>query len=107
MKKENIILLVVTVILVGIFIYSLFFSTPKYTVTFDTDGGTKIESVEVKKYDTVSKPEDPTKESYTFKGWTVDGAEYKFDTGITKDTKITANWEEIVTTTTKKAKKHR
>ena len=45
MKKENIILLVVTVILVGIFIYSLFFSTPKYTVTFDTDGGTKIESV--------------------------------------------------------------
>lgn len=106
MKKENIILLVVSVILVGIFIYSLFFSTPKYIVSFDTDGGTKIENVEVKKYDTVTKPEDPTKEGFTFKGWTLDGEEFNFDNGITKDTKLTASWEEIITTT-KKAKKKR
>ena len=49
MKKENIVLLVVSVVLVVIFVYSLFFSTPTYTVTFDTDGGSKVAEVRVKR----------------------------------------------------------
>jgi len=94
MKKENIALIVVSIVLVGIFVYSLFFSTPTYTVTFNTDGGSKVESVRVKRNNKVNKPVDPTKEGYKFVYWMVNDSEYNFEEPITSDTTITAKWEE-------------
>ena len=41
----------------------------KFTVTFDTDGGSEVASVEVVEGDKVTKPVDPTKEGFTFEGW--------------------------------------
>jgi len=41
----------------------------QYTITFDTDGGSKIDSVKVAFGTAVKAPADPTKEGYTFKGW--------------------------------------
>ena len=40
-----------------------------YTITFDTDGGSDIESITAEVNATIDAPEDPTKEGYTFAGW--------------------------------------
>lgn len=100
--KGNKVIWIVSVVLVVIFIYSLFFSTPTYKVTFNTNGGNSIESVKIKKNGQVTKPEDPTKEGYTFKEWQVDGSVYDFSKKVTSNITITAVWEEKPTTTTKK-----
>ena len=41
----------------------------QYTVTFDTDGGSKIDPITQDYGTTIAKPTDPTKEGYTFAGW--------------------------------------
>ena len=52
----------------------------KRTVKFNTDGGTKINDVTVTTGFTITKPNDPTKDGYTFDGWfTSDKFETKFD----------------------------
>ncbi|MCR5156965.1 MAG: sortase, partial [Butyrivibrio sp.] len=66
-----------------------------YTVTFDD--GTSKTSVKVKDGEKVSKPADPSKEGYTFKGWYLKGSSssasvFNFDTAITKDTNLVAGW---------------
>ena len=59
-----------------------------YTVTFETNGGSSIESQAVEEGNTVLKPADPTKEGYTFDGWYSDEALstiYDFGTPVTED----------------------
>lgn len=102
MKKENLPLIIISIVLVALFIYSLFFSTPTYTVTFDTDGGSIVASEKVKRNKTVTKPKDPTKEGYKFVSWQVAGVDYDFNYPITSNLTITAKWEEEKTEETKK-----
>ena len=70
----------------------------KYTVTFNTDGGSKIESVEVEENKTLTKPENPTKEGYTFDKWMLNNKEYDFDTKVIKDITLKATWKKNSTT---------
>ena len=65
----------------------------KYKVTFNTDGGSKIESVEVEENKTLEKPENPTKKGYTFDKWMLNNKEYDFDTKVTKDITLKATWK--------------
>ncbi len=105
MKKENIALLVVSVVLVGIFVYSLFFSTPTYTVTFNSDGGSKVEAVKVKRNKTVEAPKAPTKKGYKFVSWQLAGTDFDFTFPITEDLTLTAKWEKEESTEDKEDKK--
>ena len=41
----------------------------QYTVTFDTDGGSKIDPITQDYGTDIAKPADPTKTGYTFAGW--------------------------------------
>lgn len=66
----------------------------EYTVTFDTQGGTPVASQTVTENGTVTRPADPTRDGYTFKGWQLDGADYDFTTPVTADITLTAVWEE-------------
>src|SRR5690554_2470573 len=67
--------------------------TPKkFTVTFDTDGGTAIEAVEVTEDEKVSRPTDPTKDGFDFNEWQLDGERFDFDTPITTDITLKATW---------------
>ena len=66
----------------------------EFTVTFDSDGGTAVAAVTVKKGEKVSKPADPTKTGYTFKGWkNAEGKNFNFDAPITADVTVKAAWE--------------
>lgn len=64
----------------------------KIEVTFDSDGGTLINSIEVKKGKTISKPSDPTKEGYTFVGWYLDDEIFDFNISLKEDITLTAKW---------------
>ena len=61
--------------------------TPVYTVTFDTNGGTAVESVTVDEDTIISDPE------VRYEGYTLIAWDYDFTSPITKDTHITATWE--------------
>lgn len=72
---------------------------PKFTVTFDSDGGTPIPSQTVFYGNTATRPSAPTKTDYTFRGWyTKDGVEWNFDTQkITDNITLKAVWDHTYT----------
>jgi uncharacterized repeat protein (TIGR02543 family) len=54
-----------------------------YTVTFNTNGGAAIQSIQYEEGEKIAKPIDPIKEGYTFIGWYGDpglAALWNFDT---------------------------
>ena len=65
-----------------------------YTITFDTAGGSSIDSIVVKENDTITKPNDPTKEGYTFLGWYIGDEEFNFEDLVKSDLTLVAKWEE-------------
>ena len=67
----------------------------RYTVTFETDGGTVIQPVTVKYKDTIAEV-TPKKENYEFIGWYTDAdftEAYDFSTEITEDITLYAKWK--------------
>ena len=64
-----------------------------WTVKFETEGGSEVAQQNVKNGQTATKPTDPTKEGYKFGGWYDGDTKFDFDTPITKDTTLTAQWQ--------------
>lgn len=62
-------------------------------IKFNTDGGTTIPNQIINKGDKISKPNDPIKEGYVFKGWLLKGEIYDFEKDIEEDSELVANWE--------------
>ncbi len=93
--------------LIGILIYLLMIlvvlsacGEKDITVSFDSDGGSSVESITLKANTPISLPEAPTKEGYSFVGWVMadddqtaveDG--YQFPSDTTAVT-LRAVWEE-------------
>ena len=65
----------------------------KYTVTFNSDGGSSVSKQTVVSGKTATKPSNPTRSGYTFKGWYLNGIEYDFSSKVTKNITLTAKWE--------------
>jgi len=66
----------------------------KYTVTFDTDGGSAVPSQTVKEGNKVAKPEDPTKDNAVFVGWYIGDDRFNFvSTTVTTDITIKARYK--------------
>lgn len=68
----------------------------KYTVTFDTNGGTMVNPVIAEHGKTVSKPADPTRTNYTFTGWytaKTGGEKFDFAKPITSNVTVFAQWQ--------------
>lgn len=74
----------------------------KHTVTFDSGEGSKVDSQTVKEGDPVSKPDNPTREGYTFNGWLLGGDPYDFTTPVMQDLTLTASWTKNKSTYTVK-----
>lgn len=74
----------------------------KYTVKFDSNGGSKIEDQIIVDGNNAIKPKDPIKEGYIFDGWYMD-SEFKetfdFKMGITKNVTLYAKWTNKITYT--------
>jgi len=87
MKNKKITILLLCLILTGC-------KEEKYTVSFNTEGGTTLNSITIKAGETIQNIQTPTKEGYLFVNWLKDGIEYKEETPITCDTVLTANWIE-------------
>ena len=70
--------------------------TTKYVVTFNTNGGSTLDSIEVIEGEKISKPTDPTREGYIFDNWYKDTyckIPFNFESDkITSNTSLYASW---------------
>ena len=68
------------------------------TVTFDTKGGSKIDSITISKDTELTLPKEPTRDGYVFKGW-VDKNETPIYNKVllAEDTTLYAVWEKDAT----------
>ncbi|TXK83999.1 InlB B-repeat-containing protein [Paenibacillus sp. N3.4] len=66
----------------------------EYTVTFDPNNGSTAFSQSVNHGGKATKPADPMKTGYTFKGWyTENDTAFDFNTAITGNVTVVAKWE--------------
>lgn len=66
----------------------------RYTVTFDTGGGSEVDAQTVAYGEKAKTPADPTKTGYTFAGWELGGNAYDFAASVTEDMTLTAKWKD-------------
>lgn len=66
----------------------------KYTIIFDSAGGSDVPRQTVKENEKVQKPTNPTKTGYKFQSWLLDDANYDFETEVTSNLTLTASWIE-------------
>ncbi len=71
----------------------------KYTVSFNSNGGSAVASQTVEKGQKAKKPTDPTRSGYTFVEWQLNGKAYNFDTQVTSNITLSASWKENGSTT--------
>lgn len=67
-----------------------------YTITFVSNGGTEIEPVTVGHGKLLSEPNDPIRQNFTFLGWLLDGELFDFNTPITRNMFLYADYEQMV-----------
>lgn len=66
-------------------------ATKNYTVSFNNGTSTTSQTVLENSYAT--KPSDPTKSGYIFSGWLLNGSAYNFNTRVTSNIELKANWK--------------
>ena len=66
----------------------------KITITFDTKGGSKIDSITIGKDTELTLPKEPTRDGYVFKGWVDKNETPIYDKVLlAEDTTLYAVWE--------------
>lgn len=107
MNKKKLLILIASIVFVVAIILIIIFGNKKtitYNVSFDTNGGTLIETQIVEEGNKVSRPVNPLKEGYEFIEWTYLGETYDFNESVSSDMTLKAKWEikkETVTYTVK------
>ncbi len=71
-------------------------SNNEFKVTFDSDGGSSVDLLVVKKGEKATKPLNPSKEGYDFVEWQLDGKVYNFEEEVSKNITLKASWKQIV-----------
>ncbi|WP_243394316.1 Ig-like domain-containing protein [Bifidobacterium parmae] len=73
----------------------------KYTVTFDSNGGSAVATQTVDSGSVATSPTAPTRSGYTFGGWYSDAkltTKYDFNSGVTGNITLYAKWDPITIT---------
>jgi len=72
-------------------------STPtakKYTVTFNSNGGSSVSSQTVVEGNKATQPSNPTRNGYNFAGWLLNGNPYNFNSTVTGNITLVAKWNQ-------------
>ena len=96
-KKILIVVAIIAIIVLAIILIMLFSGKKEYTVSFESNGGTKVEEQIVKEGETATEPEEPTRLGYIFLGWYIDEEtedKFDFNTKITGNLTLLARWEQ-------------
>ncbi|MBQ6687017.1 MAG: InlB B-repeat-containing protein [Bacilli bacterium] len=67
----------------------------KYTVKFETNGGSEIEAEQVLENTKVSQPKDPIKDGYIFVEWQLNNKKYDFTKEVTTNLTLKAKWKKV------------
>lgn len=70
-----------------------------FTVTFNSDGGSNVQSQQVEVGKKATRPTDPTKTNYAFDKWTLNGQAYDFNSAVNGDITLKATWKRTYTVT--------
>ena len=93
MKKVLLFILAALLLVIGAFLVACKDEPVTYTVTFDSDGGSEIESQTVEEGKKATEPTAPTKAGYTFDGWYIGTEKWSFiEYVVTEDMTLTAKW---------------
>ena len=71
----------------------------RYTITFDSNGGTSVASITDDYGASIAEPTKPTKENFSFVAWSYDAAgsqKVTWPLTLTKNEKLYANWNETI-----------
>jgi uncharacterized repeat protein (TIGR02543 family) len=82
-------------------IYSALWEQVTYTITFETNGGSPVDSITQAPGTPVTQPTNPIRAGYTFQGWYRDSgftSPYSFDVMPEENLLLYAKWEMIVIT---------
>lgn len=90
--KKWLIFALIGLLLLGAVGGTVLFLNQKKTVTFDSNGGSAVAAVKVKKGECVDRPVDPTKAENDFDGWYLGMMKYDFAQPVTADITLKANW---------------
>ncbi|MCI8545489.1 MAG: InlB B-repeat-containing protein [Bacilli bacterium] len=98
-EKKKMMIAIVLIVLLGILIFAIVVSSKgnSIKVTFDSHGGTEVESLKIKKGEVIEEPEEPLKEGYEFIGWYYDGKKFDFSKELDKNIKLEAKWLKVGT----------
>ena len=98
MKFKHLLLIAVVLLTLVLLVSCL---GKKYTVVFDSNGGTEVESQTVKANSMAITPRTPQKEGYKFAGWYADDEKWLFARyPVTGNMVLEAKWEPITYTVT-------
>ena len=77
--------------------YNVSVDESKYSVTFDSDGGTTVDSIDVSNdgQTKVEEPVSPTKKGYIFDGWYNNDTKWNFNDPVKSNMTLTAHWKNI------------
>ena len=93
-KKRTIIIVIGVVLIIACLVIYFIFDNKKYTITFDSDGGSVVEKQIVKRGEKVNKPTDPTRDGYIFIEWDLGSSIYDFSAKVTRNLILKAIWKE-------------
>lgn len=91
MKKRIIVVTAAVALFIAACIAIFFLRDKKIVIKFDSDGGTIVQSVQIKEGDSIELP-TTTKEGFIFNGWYLENTKVSNKTIFSKDTTLKANW---------------
>ncbi len=95
-KKNNKIILfgILGFVLVALIAGLILFLTWKFTVSFDSAGGSAVVEQKIGRGNPAKRPDDPVMDGFDFLGWYLEDKEYNFNQPVKKSFTLTAHWSE-------------
>ncbi len=98
MKNKNYLLWLTFLVLTSLVCFSAYhiFNKPNYKITFNSNGGNKIATIEIKKDTKLESLPTPTRNGYEFLGWYLNDHLFNKDEPITNNLTLIARWHDLL-----------